>query len=218
MSYFDAHVHLMPDQAFLDAHARNVTTFFCNATGPENWQDVLDLSSRVLGVRPCVGVHPWFVGQLADDWSLQLTDILKKYPWAMVGEIGLDATKPFYEKQKAVFTQCLTLASHFQRIVHVHCVKAWPDMLNLIAPFRELKFLFHRFQGNEVIVQKLRLMNAYYSTLNAHCLDIIPENRLFVESDAPDGLASPVDIPDLVDRLNLSEERLAYNLELFLHD
>lgn len=218
MSYFDAHVHVMPDEAFLTAHAQNVNTFFCNATGPKDWQAVLGLAGRILGVRPCIGVHPWFVEDLPDDWSLRMTDILKEVPFAMIGEVGLDKTRPFYDKQKAVFEQCLILASRFQRAVHVHCVKAWPDMFEMIAPYRDIKFLFHRFQGNEVVVQKLRLMNAYYSTFSSNCLDIIPENRLLIESDAPDGLKSPALIPQLVARLKLSPERLARNLELFFND
>lgn len=55
-----------------------------------------------------------------------------------------------------------------------------------------------------------------FSVLNANVLSVIPDNRVLVETDAPDGLKTPENIPDLVDRLRLQPDYLWQNLELFL--
>ncbi len=218
MFYCDAHCHLMPDDVFMKAYDLGVKSFFVNATIPDDWQKIADLNKRVLGIHMCVGVHPWFVDNLPPDWSQRLEQFLKEYPNAMVGEIGLDATRPFYPLQKKVFQTCLEIASRYRRKVHIHCVKAWDDMFEILGQYRDVQALFHRFSGDEVIIQKLRMFNAYFSVLNGRFIDIIPDNRLLLESDAPDGLGDPARIPELAKTLRLDIAYLQQNLELFLYD
>ena len=59
-------------------------------------------------------------------------------------------------------------------------------------------------------------MNVYFSVLNGKVLDVIPDNRVWVESDAPDGIFTPEAIPSLVERLRLQPDYIWQNLELFL--
>ena len=216
MPYFDAHLHLVPDEVILRAVAKNVRTFFVNATGPKDWKDILDQSNRLLGVYPCLGIHPWFVDDDIFFWEKDLRRLLKENPMAMVGEIGLDGTKPNMEKQMDVFFRQMKIADEMGRSVHIHCVKAWPQMLEILGQFKGVQILMHRFSGDEILVQKLRFMNAYFSVLNANVVSVIPDNRVLVETDAPDGLKSPEEIPALVERLRLQPDYLWQNLELFL--
>lgn len=218
MIYCDAHCHLMPDDVFLNAHNLGVKTFFVNSTTPDDWLRIVDLGRRVLGVHVCAGVHPWFVDALPPDWNRRLERFLTDYPDAMIGEIGLDTTRPFYPLQKRVFQICLDIASRYRRKVHIHCVKAWDDLFEILGQYRDVQPLFHRFSGDEVIVQKLRLFNAYFSVTNGRVINVIPDNRLLVETDAPDGLKDPACIPELVRSLHLDVNYLQQNLELFLYD
>ena len=216
MHYFDAHLHLVDDDMILRAANKGVRTFFVNAAKMSDWQPVLDQSNRLLGVYPCLGIHPWFIHEATPLWENDLKQLLKENPMAMVGEIGLDGTKPNMEKQMDFFFRQMKIADDMGRAVHIHCVKAWPQMLEILGQFKGVKILMHRFSGDEVLVQKLRFMNAYFSVLNANVLSVIPDNRVLVETDAPDGLKSPEEIPFLVDRLQLQPDYIWQNLELFL--
>ncbi|MDR2902398.1 MAG: TatD family hydrolase [Lactobacillales bacterium] len=218
MKYIDAHLHLLPDAVFLRAQQLGVSSFICNATSVADWKDVLALAGRINGVYPCLGVHPWFLEGLPDDWSMHLEALLVKNPRAMVGEIGLDRVRPDFEKQKQVFRRCLELADKHNRAVHIHCVRAWEDLIFILREFRDLKVLFHRFSGDEVLVQKLRFKDVYFSVMDRRVVDVVPESRLLVESDAPDGLKSPELIPDLVRELGVDPVKLTQTFDSFIYD
>lgn len=216
MSYFDAHLHVMPDDVLMRAREKGVETFFMNGTHEDDWESVLSISQRILGVYPCFGIHPWFIETASPFWQARLEKLLQQYPMAMIGEIGLDMNRPDYLRQKEIFYQQMQLAVAYNRPVHIHCVKAWDDMLEILNELKEVQFLLHRFSGDEIIVQKIRFLNGFFSVLNKKVLDVIPDNRVLVESDAPDGLHTPEAIPDLVVRLGLQPDYLKQNLELFL--
>ena len=216
MAYFDAHLHLVPDDVILRAVTKDVRTFFVNATGPKDWHLVLEQSSRLLGVYPCLGIHPWFIHDVPPLWEQELKKLLKENPIAMIGEIGLDGTRPDMDKQMDIFFHQMKIADEMGRAAHIHCVKAWPQMLEILGQFKGVQILMHRFSGDEVLVQKLRFMNAYFSVMNANVLSVIPDNRVLVETDAPDGLKSPEEIPTLVEKLRLQPDYIWQNLELFL--
>ena len=218
MVYYDAHCHLMEDSVFFKATENGIKSFIVNTTKPDEWEQVADLNKRVLGIHFCAGIHPWFINNLSKDWEIQMELFLQKYPQAMIGEIGLDANRPFLDQQHVIFQKCLTLAEKYDRKVHIHCVGAWDEMISCLTQYRAIKPLFHRFNGNEVIIQKLRLFNAYFSVLNGRFLHMIPYNRLLVESDSPDGLKSPTAIPELVQKLNLNLEQINENFTRFVYE
>lgn len=218
MNYFDAHLHVVSPSLLLQAQTVGVRKFIVNATTIDDWHEIDLLRKNILGVYSCYGIHPWYVNKAPIDWSIQLEQRLKNDPWAMVGEIGLDKMRPHYVQQKEFFLRQLQLAQKYSRPVHIHCVHAWDDVLLFLNEFRELSVLFHRFSGNEIIVQKCRFLNAYFSVLNDASVRIIPDNRLLVESDAPDGLKSPEQIPDLVRRLQLDSDYLNQNFDRFFYD
>lgn len=216
MPYIDAHMHVVPDDVFYKARQRGVEKFFVNATSQNDWQAVLDLSERILGVYPCLGIHPWYVDTAVGNWEADLIDLLRAHPLAMVGEIGLDKGRQNFLLQQDIFRRQLQIAADMKRSVHIHCVKAWDEMFEIIGEFRDVKMLLHRFGGDEILVQKFRMLNAYFSVLNDKVYEVVPDNRLLVESDAPSGLKSPEAIPDLVWALKLDENYLMQTAEDFL--
>ena len=216
MIYFDAHCHLMDESVFRQAQKNDVRFFIVNTTRPEEWERVALLNKQQTGIYFCAGIHPWFINGLHKGWQNDLEDFLIRYPDAMIGEIGLDKTKPFFEQQIKVFMDCLAIAARYNRKVHIHCVKAWDEMLACLIQFREVQPLFHRFNGDEYIINKLRLFNAYFSVLNGRYLSVIRDNRLLVETDSPDGLKTPSAIPELVKTLNLDADYLYQTFREFL--
>lgn len=218
MLYFDAHCHLMEDDVFLRAQQRGVTSFIVNTTIPKEWEAAADLNKRVTGIYFCAGAHPWFVGELPSDWESQMAVFLEKYPMAMIGEIGLDRTRPFFNQQLSVFEKCLKLAEKYNRKVHIHCVKAWEELIEIMVQYQGLKALFHRFSGDEFTIQKLKIFNPYFSILNGRYAPVIPDNRLLVETDSPDGLKTPSAIPALVAALALDVNYLNQTFRDFLDE
>lgn len=219
MRYFDAHLHIVPDAVLMQAYEKGVDTFICNAAKQSEWQTVLDIPKRVLGVWTCLGVHPWYINEATPDWRMRLEALLVDNPLAMIGEIGLDKKRPFFEEQKRFFKEQLKLAQKLKRSVHIHCVGAWPEMVQIMSQYPDVKALFHRFNGDEFVVQKLRFLNSFFSVMEKRYIPVIPDYRLLVESDAPDGpVGGPDKIPDLVKSLELTPDYLNQNLRLFLDD
>lgn len=216
MAYFDAHLHVISDEVILSAVQKGVKYFFVNAAKYSDWPLVLSQSERLLGIYPCLGIHPFYLDTASVSWEQELSQLLEQNQKVMIGEIGLDGTRPDMERQCYFFERQMMLAQQFERPVHVHCYQAWPEMLQILARYPSVKVLMHRFSGDAVVVQKLRFFDVYFSIVNNKVLDVLPQYRILVESDADGGNFTPEYIPDLVQRLNLNPDELWHNLELFL--
>lgn len=207
MKYIDAHCHILSDAQMRGAAACGVGRFVVNATGPADWNAVIDLAwcENVYGA---IGVHPWFVADVGADWELKLIDILKNNARLMVGEIGLDKNRSDFDIQQSVFIRQIQIAHDMSRVAHIHCVGAWGKMLDVLRSM-ELPpaMVFHGFSGAPELVADLVDMGAYLSfganvrdtkyKKMRNALVVVPENRILVESDAPD-VSTPDRIPNTV--------------------
>eukprot|EP00959_Pyramimonas_sp_CCMP1952_P465773 9488906-Pyramimonas_sp.AAC.1 len=155
----------------------------------------------------------------ASDWLPELRRLLQKYPYACVGEFGLDkaaillnvgvrGVQPKYDHQTALVKHHLDLATEFNRPVSMHCVRCYGHMAQL---FRDLKpeecppkVMLHSFGGSHEMIKgfiKLpKIGNRFYfsfsSAINATNLDklvqriqAVPDDRLLLESDQVSALA-----------------------------
>ncbi len=217
MFYFDAHCHILSARQLIKASQSGVSYFICNATSPENWEDVYALSEKVSGVYPCIGVHPWFIEDLRPDWQIKMQLMLEKYPHLMIGEIGLDGNRPNLTRQAEVFEICLKMARIYKRPVHIHGYKAWQHIADILACYPQVPCLFHRFTGSEALVRRLlNVSDAYFSIMSGKSVLNIPVDKLLVETDSPDGLRKPIKVIELVEDLNLDKKQLADNFSRFV--
>ncbi len=189
--YIDAHCHIG-----CGAAADDVAAFFCNSSHPDDWLDILAVADRDARVYPCIGVHPWHVTGVPDDWDVQLHNLLLTHPRAMVGEIGLDKMHPNMDTQCHVFAEQLKIASDMGRVVHIHCVHSWGKMLEILRADRlPPAIIFHGFGGAaDVMQQLLRLdsdvyfsyspavANTRYKTMR-DVADATPMDKILIESD-----------------------------------
>lgn len=186
--YIDAHCHI--GNGVTDS---SVAAFFCNSVSESDWADILSVSEQNAAVLPCLGIHPWRVDDVTSGWDARLYDTLAKHQRAMVGEIGLDKLRPNYDAQMDVFMRQMQIANELRRVVHIHCVRAWGDILTGMK--KEVPaIVLHGFTGTrDMMMQLLRRDNIYFSFGRAVCdtrrarlaaaVRDAPLSRILIESD-----------------------------------
>lgn len=209
MTLFDSHCHLTDDSLFPTlghvmerAVAAGVEQVICCGTSPHDWPLVFQALEQSKGCRlsllPMIGIHPWFV---SDDWKSDvqaLGKLLREHPSAGVGECGLDFQKQFKNRaeQEECFVAHLELAAELGRPVAVHCVRAWGRLLEILREHPMPKKIIHAFSGAVELIPELTELNCWFSICGnvtkpeakrVHAAAAaIPEDRLLIETDAPD--------------------------------
>jgi TatD DNase family protein len=207
---FDSHNHLQssgfgePVETMV-AKMRAVGIGGCvvNATQESDWERVDMLVFRFPDfIHPSYGVHPWFADTVTDGWDGRLRQRLLAQPQASIGEVGVDGwvEKPSMEIQREVFMRQVGLAAELNRVMTVHCLKAWDEFFRLMdtAEAWPEKFLIHSFGGSLEVAQRLVKRGAWFSfsgyflhERKRRALEVfkqLPKDRILLETDAPDML------------------------------
>ena len=213
---FDAHCHLADARlAHCDRRALvheacevGVRHLVVNGTHEGDWTAVTTLATSAPGVVvPALGLHPWRVAAASPHWAEALQAALERHPHAALGECGLhngagcDATP---QQQAAALATQLGLAVKLRRPATLHCVRAQGalhDALLAAAPAAGLVdcgLLLHGYSGSAEMVPRFAALGAHFSfsaalgsmaTARATALvRAVPDERLLIETDAPDGL------------------------------
>ncbi len=155
------------------------------------------------GMTPCFGIHPWHAegvdtGQLA----FELDDWLCRYPQAGVGESGLDASPRHattLEAQRLLLHIHLGAAYRHERLIHLHGVQAWAELLELLRARERAgtlpRVLLHAWNGSHELAREFLKLGALFSVgvreLSSPRAQEryarIPHERLFAESDDTPG-------------------------------
>lgn len=215
MEMFDAHCHLQEDVLFPNlgkimerAAAVGVVRMAVCGTLPKDWPKVFQCMKKSkeffspLGKEKCaltqsVGIHPWFVSK---DWKKEFQSLEKDASMLSVGigECGLDFQKRFTNRaeQEECFRAHLDLATTLDRPVAVHCVQAWGRMLEILRDYPKPKKILHAFGGAAELIPELTELNCWFSfcgnVTNPNAKRVraavveVPDDRLLVETDAPD--------------------------------
>lgn len=221
--WIDAHNHLhdprLGESAPMIAAMREAGVRHCvvNATCEEDWPAVDALATAYPDfITPAFGIHPWKARTATDGWQSRLAGLLEKHPQATIGECGLDRwiDSPAQEIQQPIFMAQLDLARQLDRPVAIHCLKAWGALIDCLAEFPSLpRMLLHSYNGSLETARQLVRLGAWFS-ISGHILHPrksgglevirqIPQDRILVETDAPDMLPPPGAISHpLPDHLN----------------
>jgi TatD DNase family protein len=176
-----------------------------NGTREADWPAVAALAKEQAWVRPSFGLHPWYVKDRSEEWLAKLREQLDAHPGCGVGEIGLDRWIEGYDLklQKECFTAQITLAAERNLPATIHCLRAWGALWELIheTPLPKRGFLLHAYGGPAVMVAGFVELGAYFSfstsflherkTAERELFAKVPEERLLVETDAPDMAPPP---------------------------
>ncbi|MDA0767331.1 MAG: TatD family hydrolase [Verrucomicrobia bacterium] len=206
----DAHNHLQDER--LAPHlpdiltalpAAGISACVVNGTSEADWPRVAALARAHPDlIIPSFGLHPWQAHQRSPDWLDLLTEQLHAFPHAGLGECGLDRWIPNHDlpEQTAVFLAQLDLATRLDRPLSIHCLQAWGPLLDLLRdhPRPRRGILLHSYGGSAEMIPLFAALGAYFS-FSGYFLEPrkeatrlafrqIPDDRLLLETDAPDML------------------------------
>ena len=160
-------------------------------------------------IKATIGIHPYEIDDISNVEKLEKLYLKNKKYIVAWGEIGLDyfqnPNKQIIEQQKLFFIQQIKYANKFNLpiIIHVRDQKtnALNDCLDILKKYNKgCKVLIHFFTGDRNICKKIVACDYYISLSGVitfknskeinEALDLIPINRLLIETDAP--YATPV--------------------------
>lgn len=197
LQYFDSHCHIRNETVKLPDGIGVID----NAAKISDWNSVINFSQNNLNAYGAIGIHPWYVSDLPDNWDLLMYELLVQFPNLTIGEIGLDKKHPEFVRQLNVFVRQLELAKVLKRGVHIHCFGAWDIMREILIKqdCNALPFvLFHRFNG--VISDWIKWENVFFSyspVKKFRRILLTPQNRILLETDS-DNAANIVQWTDVV--------------------
>ena len=134
-----------------------------------------------------VGIHPWHA--LEADISAVEAAVAEV---DAVGEIGMDfACDVPKEVQMAIFRAQLALAERHKKAVVLHCVRAFEDVMKIVADYHLKAVIFHGFIGSKEQAQRAVAQGFYLSfgertfrsTKTIEAMRSTPLSSLFVETD-----------------------------------
>lgn len=204
----DTHCHLQDEKlmAILPdvierAKKNHVYYLICCGSSENDWEDVLEIANRYKDmVIPGFGLHPWYIKYKTADYLSRLEAILISREDAWVGECGLDFAVEDIDKamQEEVFLAQIKMAKRLSRPISMHARRVFgmlPDILEKVG-YHEPGIVIHSYSGPSDLIGILAKFNCYFSfsasitrTNNKRgrkSAEFVPEDRLLVESDAPD--------------------------------
>ena len=190
----DAHTHLVGLTAQnSDFPPYGVFHVLLCASHPDEWDQIAHWAQAFpQQLTPSFGIHPWYAADSTTEHLEKLESYLDAFPNAGVGETGLDkAHQPRQplDSQKKLFQKHLELAHSKNRLLTLHCVRAWGSVLELLRFCPPPKLLVHGWNGPNEMVDPLLNHQAYFSfgqhqLTNPSCsIAAIPEDRILLETD-----------------------------------
>ena len=135
-----------------------------------------------------VGVHPWRAEkESVDDDALASA--------TLIGEIGLDYARDVNcEAQEEVLCHQLSIAEQHNKVVVLHCVRAFEPMMKILERYHLRAVIFHGFIGSAEQAKRAVERGYYISfgegafrspkTLKA--MRSVPLSHIFAETDEAD--------------------------------
>jgi Tat protein secretion system quality control protein TatD with DNase activity len=195
LQWFDSHVHLEGLNPSGDLHKSNGLVV---SIQQEEWSKLVDYWNQIHAFQAnnaiAFGMHPWKALEKFPKQQLEI--LLQQFPYAWIGEIGLDRRISIpWDWQIHCFEEQLKLARDWNRPVSIHCVQSHGAVLEQLFKFPTVKGIIHGFYGSAELVREYR-SRGFYIGLGPRALRQLPPKQVpfwralvptdvFFESDAP---------------------------------
>lgn len=176
----------------------------------------LELASRFKGrVAPCLGLHPWSVGETRGDpvaEAARIVELALDSGVRCIGEVGLDTkfVPETIEKQRQVFRVFLEAARDHGLLLNLHTAGTWREVYELLVRYDVGYANFHWYTGPLDLIGAIEA-SGYTISVNPAVkiqrkhravVAAAPDNIILTESDGPykyKGMEmSPLLVPDVV--------------------
>ncbi len=178
-------------------------------TNLQNNQIAVQISNQDKNLFASVGIHPHEASLDNINMITKLENLIKINRVCAIGEIGLDYyrlpkknKKHIIHLQQVLFIEQIKLANKYNLPVIIHVrdqkEKAYTDCLKIMKTyfaFKNNNAILHCLSGSKVYVKKAIDMNFYFGVAGnitypqsdhlRSLLQIIPKNRVLLETDAP---------------------------------
>lgn len=145
-------------------------------------------------IRTALGFHPELVGEYKKYIPLMWEKLSEA---RYIGEVGLDFTDKKYQAyQLSFFSELVDRCRNDKnKIISIHSRKAEREVLDALGEAFAFKAILHWYSGNESLLDRAVKMGCYFS-VNAkmlksriieRMLEIVPQNRILLETDSPFG-------------------------------
>ncbi|MCP4093917.1 MAG: TatD family hydrolase [Planctomycetes bacterium] len=207
MRLIDTHCHLVwreqenpPGPQLERAREAGVERFVCVATDLESAGRCQALAQKEDDVFATVGIHPNDVGSMEElqPQLQQLHSMLQESDWVAIGETGLDFFRDWAspEVQVVSLERHLELSHEFNLPVILHCRNAIEGLLPVLENFEgKLNGVMHCYSDGPEPIERLIELGMHVSFAGnmtfpksqalRDAAQVVPLNRLLVETDAP---------------------------------
>jgi len=200
MQVIDTHSHLNFDrydkdrkQVIQTAFKNDVKYIINIGTDKVTSEQSLALAHQYKKIFATAGWHPHDADKYCEEDLLELLD---KDKIVAVGEIGLDYYRNLSPRkmQKEVFARQIEVAKQYDLPIVVHDRDAHADVMEILKKHSPEKVVFHCYAGDYDMMQEVVEQGWFLSFTGVvtfdknkyfHILQDIPEDRFFVETDAP---------------------------------
>jgi TatD DNase family protein len=181
-------------------HAAGVGRFVVTGSDAAHSRKALELCGQYPGLHATAGVHPHHAKDVVAVTADELRALLGNSRVVAVGECGLDHFRNFSppEAQREVFVMQLRLAEECQKPVFLHQRDAHADFMRILAAHRPRlsKAVVHCFTGDAAELKDYLSLDCHIGITGwicderrgqhlRECVDLIPADRLMLETDAP---------------------------------
>lgn len=207
IAFIDTHTHLYAEEfdgdrdlAVLRAKEAGVTRMFMPNIDDTTVDDMLSLCASHEGCYPIIGFHPTSVDA---NWKQRLSTVKSRLDSPQkfygIGETGLDLywDKTYRNEQMEAFDEQIHWALEKDLPLIVHCREAYPELFEVLAPYREtnLRGIFHSFTGTKDEAERLLEYSGFMLGINGvatfkkstlpDVLPNVPVDRIVLETDSP---------------------------------
>ncbi len=205
IEFFDSHAHYNDqqydndrDELIKKMYNEGITKIIVAGNNVETTKSAIALAEKYEHIYATAGIHPDDIENISSD--LVEIEKLAKHPKVVaIGEIGLDYyhTKDNKDKQKEAFAKQIEIANRLELPIVIHSRDAHIDTVSvlkdIISPIK--KGVFHCCQLNMELIKEALALGfnisfagpvTFKNSKNVkECLDLIPLDRLQIETDAP---------------------------------